>query len=197
MMGGVRRAVSAALILGVLLSSCGTPPPGRFRRALLVGIVADTAGRPVPAAQVEIDGRRAVTTGMDGRFGIANVRRGRHRIRVSGDGYEPATLELEFTDRRQIAYIRLISGAALIDRAVDALAAGRLSEAGHLLARAAALDDPSTDADVLLLEAVLHARSGAPGEALTRLSPLRADPRTRPAAERLAEAIRGGASQTR
>jgi hypothetical protein len=196
-MGRVRGAAAAALIMGVLLSSCGTPPPGRFRRALLVGIVANSAGRPVAAAEVEIDGRRAVSTGVDGRFGIPNVRRGRHRIRVRSEGYEPATLELEFADRRQIAYIRLISRGALIDRAVDALAAGRLAQAGELLSRAAALQDPSTDADVLLLEAVLRARQGSPAQALTRLSPLRADPQTRPAAERLADAIRGGASRTR
>jgi hypothetical protein len=196
-MGRVRGAAAAALIMGVLLSSCGTPPPGRFRRALLVGIVADSAGRPVATAEVEIDGRRAVSTGMDGRFGIPNVRRGRHRIRVRSEGYEPATLELEFADRRQIAYIRLISRGALIDRTVDALAAGRLAQAGELLSRAAALQDPSTDADVLLLEAVLRARQGSPAQALTRLSPLHADPQTRPAAERLAHAIRGGASRTR
>ena len=198
------RLGCAMLTAVVLLSGCATPPPGRFRRAPLVGVVSDTEGRPVSGAEVTLDGRRAALTGMDGRFTFSRVRRGRHEVRARRAGFEEARVELAFTDRRQIAYVRLISKDHLIERAVDHIAAGDLAGATGVLERVSMLEssggeanlDANRAADVALLEAIVRFRRGDRRGALEALEPLRADPRTRAAAERLTAAIRGAPSRT-
>lgn len=198
------RLGCAMLTAVILLSGCGTPPPGRFRRAPLVGVVSDSEGRPVSGAEVALDGRRAALTGMDGRFTFSRVRRGQHEVRARRAGFEEARVELAFTDRRQIAYVRLISKDHLIERAVDHIAAGDLAAATGFLERVSILDgsggevdfEANRDADVVLLEAIVRYRRGDRRGALEVLKPLRADPRTRAAAERLTAAIRGAPSRT-
>ncbi|MFO7780222.1 MAG: carboxypeptidase-like regulatory domain-containing protein [Spirochaetia bacterium] len=198
------RMGCAMLAAAVFLAGCGTPPPGRFRRAPLVGIVSDGEGRPVAGAEVTLDGRRTAHTGMDGRFTFSRVRRGRHEVGARSAGFEEASVELAFTDRRQIAYVRLISNDHLIERAVDYIAAGDLAAATGMLERVSVLDgsdgeanlDAGLDADVALLEAIVRSRRGDRRGALEALEPLRADPRTRAAAERLSAAIRDAPSRT-
>jgi hypothetical protein len=164
---------------------------------MLGGIVTDVGGTPVAGAEVELDGRRPVITSLDGRFGVTGVRRGPHSIRARKPGHEPATVEVDFVDRRQIIYIRLVSRDALIRSAVTAIEAGRLGRAERFLERAAPLTDSQTDPDVRLLEAVLLAEAGDRNGALEALAPLLDDPQSRAAAKRLAAAIRDAASRSR
>jgi hypothetical protein len=164
---------------------------------MLVGVVTDTEGMPVAGAEVELDGRRRAITAMDGRFALARVRRGELRLVVRRAGYETAELVMSFVDRRQMAFARLVSRAELIDRAVGALAGGDLPAAEAALERARALDDPSTDADLSLITAVLHYRRGESGAARRVLEPLLEDPSTRKPASRLLALIADTASGSR
>lgn len=195
--GRLSAALLAMLILAGLLAGCRTPPPGRFRRATLSGLVADSRGRPVTGALVELDGRRSQITGSDGRFAFDRVRRGTRRISVRRRGFEPARVELSFSDRRELAYVRLVSRQELLARAGDALEAGDTTLASGLLDRAGRLTDPGTAADLRVLRAVLRARRGQPRAAVRELAPLRDDPGTRGEAEALVRAIRDAASRTR
>jgi hypothetical protein len=156
---------------------------------MLVGVVVDTVGRPVPGAEVRLDLVRTQHTAMNGRFTFHGVRRGTRELIVSREGFERATLELEFTDRREIAYVRMVSRARLIERMVAALERDQLHRAASLLARARAVEEPRTDPDVALLGALLAYRQGNLSAAADRLEVLRGDPATRPAAEALAEAF--------
>jgi hypothetical protein len=194
------RVGCAVLAAVVLLSGCGTPPPGRFRRASLVGVVSDIEGHPVSGAEVTLDGRHAAQTGLDGRFTFSRVRRGRHEIVARSAGFEEASVELAFTDRRQIAYVRLMSKEQLIARAVDHIAAGELAAATEMLERVSMLDGSgrkeNLEEDVALLEGIIRYRRGDPRGAHEAIEALLADPRTRTAAERLSAAIRGDSSRT-
>ena len=188
-----RRYAQSTLMLAVailsVLSGCGTPPPGRFRKAMLVGVVVDTEGRPVPGARVRLDLVRTQPTAMNGRFAFHAVRRGLRKLTVSREGFETATVQLEFTDRREIAYVRMVSRAVLIERAVTALEGDQLHRAADLLSRARGVHEPRTDPDIALIGAVLAYRQGDPSTAADRLQLLREKPETRPAAETLAEAF--------
>lgn len=197
----VPKAACAILAAVVLLSGCGTPPPGRFRRAPLVGVVSDIEGHPVAGAEVTLDGRHEAHTGMDGRFTFPRVRRGRHELVADAEGSEEMRVEITFTDRRQIAYVRLTSKDHLVERAVDLIAAGELAAATEMLERASKIDSPGgrvqLDADVALLEGIIRYRRGDRQGALEAIEPLLADPRTRGAADRLSAAIRGDPLRTR
>jgi hypothetical protein len=164
--------VMLAVVAAVVLAGCRTPPPGRFRRALLLGVVTDGAGRPVGGAVVHLDEKRTETTAASGRFAFARVRRGSHDISVDAKGYEPAVITVEFTDRRQMAYVRLISRAALIADAAAALERGDLAGAETLLTRAQVLGQPETDSDVAFLRSILALKRRAFSEAVDHLAPL-------------------------
>lgn len=176
-------------MLSALVAACGTPPPGRFARAALTGLVLDTEGRPVTGAEVELDGRHTASTRLDGTFGFGRVRRGPHELAVTHPAHEPASVELRFTDRRQMAFVRLVSRRALIAKAVDALQGGELQAAADFLNRAEALREKSTKADVLLLRAYVLYRRGREDEAVEVLREAARAPGAREAAARLEAVI--------
>ena len=173
----------------LILSGCGTPPPGRFRAAMLVGVVVNSAGRPVSGATVELNRLRSQETGMDGRFAFDGVRRGTRELSVSGEGYEATTVEVEFTDRRQLAYVRLVSKETLISSAVEHLEAGKNGAAKRKLARARALSEEEPDIEISYLSAIIAYRNGETRDAVEALEPLRTDPRSRKAARALRRTV--------
>ena len=188
---------AACLLLAVFLASgvflsCGTPPPGRFKRAMLVGVVLDSKGRPVSGADVRLDRIRRAQTGMNGRFAFDGVRRGERSLLVSEPGFEEAQIELDFADRRQIVYVRLVSRRTLLEHALSAVERGQLEAADAALSRAAAVEDPDTDLDIVFLRAIVAYRRGEISRAAGFLEELRADPRSRPVAEALAAAASAG-----
>ncbi len=199
---GRYRPRGAALLCGALLaafvplSGCGTPPPGRFRSAPLVGVVTDTEGHPVSGAEITLDGRHMARSGLDGRFAFSRVRWGRHELLARSTGFEEARVELLFSDRRQVAYVRLTSKDHLLARVVDHIAAGELTEGAELLERVSRIDGPDRDADRALLEGVIRYRRGEHRAALEVIEPLLSEARTRHAAERLSATIRGDRSET-
>ncbi|MFO8065827.1 MAG: carboxypeptidase regulatory-like domain-containing protein [Spirochaetota bacterium] len=187
-----RRASRILGSLGIcilVLSSCGTPPPGRFRTAMLVGVVVDSTGGPVAGATVELNRLRAQQTGIDGRFAFDKVRRGTRELSVSRDGYEEMTVEVEFTDRRQLAYVRLVSKEALISRAVEHLEAGDTAAAAETLSRAEALGEEEPDIEIAYLSAIIAYRNGDVQQAVEALEPLHAHPRFREAAQKLRRTV--------
>ena len=67
------------------------PPPARFS-GLLRG-----AGRPLVDATVTLDSGERATTDADGRFAIDGVAAGRHTVTLSGEGFDPRTLDETFS----------------------------------------------------------------------------------------------------
>jgi len=159
---------------------------------MLVGVVLDSKGRPVSGAEVRLDRLRRAHSGMNGRFGFDGVRRGRRSLFVSKAGFEKAEIELDFADRRQIVYVRLVSRRTLIEQALGALDRGRLEAAHAALSRAGDVEHPDTDLDVVFLEAVLAYRRGRLSRAADLLEELRSDPRSRNLADALAAAAAEG-----
>ncbi|HET7631347.1 MAG TPA: carboxypeptidase-like regulatory domain-containing protein [Gemmatimonadaceae bacterium] len=64
-----------------------TPPPGR-----IIGFVSDSAGTPVPAAEILILGAPTVTTDSLGNFVVRVVRSGRVLVRIRKLGFAPKAL---------------------------------------------------------------------------------------------------------
>ncbi|CAN5883222.1 hypothetical protein BH23GEM9_BH23GEM9_26610 [soil metagenome] len=60
----------------------------------LVGAVVDSAGEPIPSAQVSIRGtERGGLTNRDGRFLLLNVATGSQTLRVTAPGYRTHDVE--------------------------------------------------------------------------------------------------------
>ena len=96
------RALALLALLPAALAAQGRPAYGN-----IAGLVTDTLGAPVPAAEVVLLGpqRRAVTTDK-GEFRMLNVEAGRLTLVVRRVGYVPAglTVDLAPGETARIAY---------------------------------------------------------------------------------------------
>ncbi|MEO8702805.1 MAG: carboxypeptidase-like regulatory domain-containing protein [Kofleriaceae bacterium] len=92
--------------------------------AVLAGTLDDTAGAPVPAAQIEIisgagDGRRAIV-GADGTFSIDLLPAGALRVRVSHPDYPTVELDAAASSHdRQRVRLRIPLGGAIEGALLD------------------------------------------------------------------------------
>ena len=121
-----RRTLLLTGLMLLVISACSTQHSylGSFRKADLPGAVygATVDGAPLgglAGARVALDGGEPVIADSRGRFLIPDVHIGPHRLQVSRDGYIPVDREIEFLNRSQVVYVRLVR----VDEAVDALAA--------------------------------------------------------------------------
>jgi tetratricopeptide (TPR) repeat protein len=153
---------TAALILALCIASiaacAGTPDPSAFVGAGLHGVVFDEGGAPVGWAEIRIAGGSPVHSDINGRFLVPNVGRGRVRVEVVKEGYEPLDAEVEFMRRTQVAYLRVYSASHLAELAEEHADAGRFERAIECAARAVAAMPGSEQ--LTYLAAVIHARAG-------------------------------------
>jgi len=120
-----------------------------FKEAPLMGMVYSSRSIPCVGAVLQVD-EKVYTADINGRFVIPNLKRGKHQIEVSKEGYEPEIISLDFSDRRQILYVRLISNESLLDWAEESLDELRWSESEDLIMRSLAIEPDNTRALTLL-----------------------------------------------
>ncbi|CAD7837555.1 hypothetical protein S1OALGB6SA_870 [Olavius algarvensis spirochete endosymbiont] len=122
-----------------------------FEEATLMGMVYNSRSSPCVGAALRVDDEKGVyTSDINGRFVIPKLKRGRHLIHISNDGHEPEVVTLNFSDRRQILYIRLTSNESLLDWAEEALDELRWEEAEDFIMRSLAVEPEGTRAITLL-----------------------------------------------
>lgn len=150
--------VSAVLTLGC--SSMGSTPrsPAYFEEASLGGMVYTLDGRPVRGARILIDGSIETRTDINGRFISEPISAGIHKLIIRKAGYEAEELTIDFSDRLQVLYVRLVSFEYLLEEAELQIDTGDLFRARSLLDRAEKIreDDPA----LLMLYLVIAIKSG-------------------------------------
>jgi hypothetical protein len=134
-----------------------------FQEAPLFGMVYDHDQKPCPAAAVRVDGEERAQTDINGRFAVVDLSRGEHRIGVRKQGYEDLELSVQFLNRDQILYLRVISLRQLLEQAEAALEKKKLAETASLLARADKID--AGDPVGVYLKALYLLEKGAAAEA--------------------------------
>ena len=134
-----------------------------FQKAPLFGMIYDHDQKPCPAAAVRVDGGERAQTDINGRFTIVDLARGEHRIEVRKQGYEDLEVGVQFLNRDQILYLRVISLRQLLEQAEAALEKKKLAETASLLARAEKID--AGDPVGVYLQALYLLETGAVAEA--------------------------------
>ena len=129
----------AAALAAALVTGCATAAAGPFARGPLHGIVYDGRNQPVALASVRVDGGRAVTSDVNGRFTVPDVRHGQRSVHAEKPGYRAVTESVEFVQRTQVLYLRVASANDLVDAAIAALGEGRYTDAGSYAAEAIAV----------------------------------------------------------
>jgi tetratricopeptide (TPR) repeat protein len=167
-------AVVALLLLAtglfLPLSSCLSRPsnqPASLEEYPMQGMVYDDDNQPSAGAWIYYDGQKGPQTDIRGRFVLYGLARGVHRIEVRKDGYEPVDTTVEFVDRSQVLYLKVISLPQLLRRLEQALEDRSIQKAEELLRRAEliAAEDPV----LLYLRAVYQLETGRAQEALKSL----------------------------
>ena len=89
------QATSRSKILGLLFLMALCPAVVGAQKVTVRGVVRDTAGRPLPDADVAIVSLHVITrTGENGQFSLRKVPVGRHDVAVRHLGYWPVTTQL-------------------------------------------------------------------------------------------------------
>ena len=162
-----RRFVFALpLVLLLASASCVSQREQKlreFQEAPLFGMLYDHDQKPCPAAAVRVDGEDRAQTDINGRFTIVDLSRGEHRIGVRKQGYEDLEVSIQFLNRDQILYLRVISLRQLLEQAEAALEKKKLAETAALLARAEKID--AGDPVGVYLKALYLLETGAVAEA--------------------------------
>ncbi len=172
MMGRASLVLTAA-VLALSLLACrnrAEPRPARPQEYPLFGMVYDADSQPCVGARITVDGRPGPTTDINGRFGLASLPLGRHRLEVAKEDFEPVSTVFDFVDRKQVLYLKVVSHDQLLRLAEQALQEGKLQDAGDLLRRAEAIrpDDPVG----LYLRAIGLVEAGRFGDAVGALEGL-------------------------
>ena len=115
-----RAALAAALLVLVSLPARAQDPVtlpemrilGKMEKpgpSLLVGIVVDTGGNPIPGAEVIVPGlARRIFTGADGTFRLDNIRKGTHTMRARKIGYAAQVRKFEVDSTGGVAAFALL-----------------------------------------------------------------------------------------
>jgi hypothetical protein len=160
------RRVVCLLPLVLAFTSCVSQREQKlreFQEAPLFGMVYDHDQKPCPAAAVRVDGEERAQTDINGRFVIVDLSRGEHWIGVRKQGYEDLELSVQFLNRDQILYLRVISLRQLLEQAETALEKKKLAETASLLVRAERID--AGDPIGAYLKALYLLEKGAAAEA--------------------------------
>jgi hypothetical protein len=121
-------------------------------------MVYDYEGRPVQGASIAVDGGRPVSSDVNGRFALAGLPMGAHRLVAGREGYETVETEIDYSDATQVVYVKMISADQLLGRAERAIEGKNWGEAEGLLRRNEAVRGGNSAAGYL--RAVLAFRRG-------------------------------------
>lgn len=149
--------LALALVTVLLVGACLTQREKAMRvftEAPLLGMVYDHDQAPCANALIVVDGTDGPHTDINGRFQTDPIARGEHRVAVRKAGYEELEVSLDFMDRNQVLYLRVVSVDQLLRQAEAALEGKRLGEADAILARAEAVEPGNPVASYL--RALLH-----------------------------------------
>lgn len=170
-----KRIVVSSLIsilVCTLLAGCLTEEESStdFEEAPLFGMVYDFRGQPTSGATVIIDSATKTQTDINGRFVIHQLSKGRHRLSLTKDGFEPLTIEFAFIDRNQVLYLRAVSLEQLLEQTEQALEQKDYPAAERLIQRAQVVD--ATNPVRLYLKAIYFAGKEEYGQAVAVLQQL-------------------------
>lgn len=124
--------LSCVMAVAIVTAGCATGIAGPFVRSPMHGMVYDGRNQPVALVTVQIDGGRPVASDVNGRFTVPGVRHGRRSIHAWKPGYRTVNETVEFVQRTQVLYVRILTADDLVDAAVSLLRAGRYTAAAEL-----------------------------------------------------------------
>lgn len=139
-----------------------------FDQAPLMGMIYDEDSQPVPGAQVSVDGRKGPMADIRGRFVLPDLARGTHTITIAKNGFEELTSQIEFLNKSEALYLRMISFGQLLAKAETALNDRKWSDADGYLVRAEKLTPQ--DPVLLYLKAVRAYRTESYNDAESQLT---------------------------
>jgi tetratricopeptide (TPR) repeat protein len=148
------------ILFGVILFlSCqsGKPIKRLTNEGLMYAMIYDHDNTPVNAVTVYINGRKTVTSDIQGRFIMDRMRKGEYTIKLTKKGYE--TLEDAFSfDPLQVLYFKMISTAQLVVLAETALENAEYNIAENYINRALLLE-PNQSHILFLKSIILYLQS--------------------------------------
>ena len=115
---------------------------------IMFAMIYDQSGNPVSGAGVYINDKRTVTSDIQGRFVLENMKRDTYKIRLEKNGYENLEEEFEYVPM-QVLYLKMIDSAGLLNLAEYALDNNKLNEAEAYVKRALAIEPNRTDLEFL------------------------------------------------
>ncbi len=128
-------ALLVPLALPVAAQDSARAPAATTPAYQVTGTVKDSAGAPVPEAEVTVIERttlrRPVATDAQGRFELRDVPAGRLTVRVRRLGYQPRTVDVVVGATAPTTFLKIIvtpAPAQLEEVLVDAAPSGRLRE---------------------------------------------------------------------
>ncbi len=163
----MRRTLTLLVLVGLLMASCASQHQAdelAFDTAPLFGMVYDEDNQPCAGVQLTVDGLPGPTTDIRGRFVIPNLSRGKHAIVARKADYEDLAASVEFLNRTDALHLTMTSFDQLLDKAQQALADAKWSDAAGYLDRAGKLDP--NDGVLRYLRAVLSWKTGDPQTAV-------------------------------
>lgn len=141
-----------------------------FETAPLFGMVYDNDNQPCAGVSIIVDGQEGSVSDINGRFIVADLARGSHKISTSKEGYEVLDVSLEFLNKSQVLYLQIISFDQLLAKAERALEQGDAETAKRMLDRAAEIQ--SGNPVLLFLTAAYYREKTAYDEAVAVLREL-------------------------
>ena len=159
-----------ALLVSVLIVSCASQDAGdprQFEKAPLFGMMYDEDNQPCSGVNLLLDGATSagngIVTDVRGRFVLPGLSRGEHAVVARKDGYEELSVKIQFLNRTDVLFLRMVSFGQLLADAEKALEDRRWDQAEGFLARAEKLD--ARDAALLYLRAVRSYKAGSHADA--------------------------------
>lgn len=171
-------AMSLAIVLA--MSSCASSGPAGGKAgwigagpASLNGMIYDYESRPVPDAEIRVDGMTATRSDINGRFALGPLGFGSHELAVTKPGFERTILELRYSEATQIVYVKIRSAKQLLDAAEKEAGKREWAKSIEYLDRIDAMGE--RDPLARYLRAIVRARQGEAREAKAILESLLAD----------------------
>ena len=102
----------------------------------LNGMIYDKDNRPVTDTTINVDGIFKASSDVYGRFSLPGLKKYEsHSVQITKKGFEPADIDLVYTDPTQVIYIQMYSAPQLIAEAETAIQAQDWQNAESLLQR--------------------------------------------------------------